>query len=89
MGMIMPLYEQGTLREAIERGRLADRKNKVRVARRLLSAVAFLHENGIVHRDVKGKNILVSRDGAVKLADFGVAWSGVILHDGPSSTVAH
>ena len=39
-----------------------------------LLALNFVHGLGIVHRDVKGKNVLLSRSGHVKLADFGVAF---------------
>ena len=38
--------------------------------RQLLKALAFLHSNGIIHKDVKGANILIGSDGKVKLTDF-------------------
>ena len=39
----------------------------------ILRGLAFLHAQRRLHRDVKGKNVLVAEDGSVKLADFGVA----------------
>jgi serine/threonine-protein kinase 24/25/MST4 len=42
------------------------------VMRELLTAVAYLHGERKIHRDIKAGNILVSRTGAIKLADFGV-----------------
>ena len=45
------------------------------ISRQVLSALAAAHAEGIVHRDVKPANILVSEGGAVKLADFGIAKS--------------
>jgi len=41
--------------------------------KQLLSALAFCHESGVVHRDIKGKNILVDTHGNIKVADFGSA----------------
>jgi myosin-3 len=38
-----------------------------------LKALAFLHENHCIHRDVKGHNILLTTDGGVRLTDFGVS----------------
>ncbi len=43
------------------------------VAIDLLSALAFAHDRGVIHRDVKPANVLLTRDGQVKLADFSIA----------------
>lgn len=43
------------------------------VARYTCEAVAFLHDNNVIHRDLKAGNILLTSDGVVKLADFGVS----------------
>ena len=46
------------------------------VARQLLDAVGWLHQNGVIHRDVKSSNVLMMEDGTIRLADLGVAASG-------------
>lgn len=71
--IVMELVEGVTLKDMIrEMGHLgADAV--VRMGIRILAAVDHAHKNGIVHRDIKPQNILVNREGKVKVADFGIA----------------
>lgn len=46
------------------------------IMRRVLEALAYVHKQGDIHRDVKAGNVLVDGEGNVKLGDFGVAGAG-------------
>lgn len=61
LGMALPLYRAGSLANAIQRKTLAafPRRVKVHLAHDILCAVAHLHDNGLLHRDIKSDNILL------------------------------
>jgi serine/threonine-protein kinase len=70
--LVMELIEVGTLRELLrERGPMPPHAVTA-VLRPILSGLAVAHRSGLVHRDVKPENVLVSDDGDVKIADFGL-----------------
>ena len=67
-------YVEGTdLKEYIrERGPLPPRE-AVRIMTQIVSAIELAHQNRIIHRDIKPQNILIDREGNVKITDFGIA----------------
>jgi serine/threonine-protein kinase len=70
--LVMELIEGGTLRELLaERGPMPPHA-VVAVLRSVLGGLAAAHRAGLVHRDVKPENVLISDDGDVKIADFGL-----------------
>lgn len=70
--LVMELVEGGTLRELLrERGPMPPHAVAA-VLRPVLGGLAAAHRNGLVHRDVKPENVLISDEGEVKLVDFGL-----------------
>ena len=71
--IVMEYVDGMTLKEMIrEEGRIHP-DVALRMTIRILAAVDHAHRNGIVHRDIKPQNILVDRQGEIKVADFGIA----------------
>jgi serine/threonine protein kinase/Tol biopolymer transport system component len=83
------LLEGMTLRERIERGAMPPRK-AVDAALQMAQGLAAAHEKGIVHRDLKPENIFLTREGRVKILDFGIAKlnAGFGSNDGPTFSPA-
>ena len=75
-----------SLRTAIRDGTCGDIREKLGVARQIVSALAYVHSKGIIHRDVKPDNIRVGA-GTVKLVDFGIAKSEELSLTGVGFTV--
>ncbi|MDX1676164.1 MAG: protein kinase, partial [Longimicrobiales bacterium] len=69
---VMPYVEGDSLRDRIDREHQLPVDQAVQIARKVGSALAFAHANGVVHRDVKPANILLRR-GEPLVADFGIA----------------
>ena len=71
--LVMELVEGSTLRDYLnENGPIAVEQT-FQLINPVLSALAAAHKIGIIHRDIKPENILISRDGRIKVADFGLA----------------
>lgn len=67
----MPISNIGSITSIYEKyGPLPEKTIKV-YAKQILAGLEYLHENEVIHRDIKGSNILIHKDGTVKLADFG------------------
>src|SRR3989442_15501014 len=82
---VTELLEGVTLRDQLQAGALPVRK-AVDYAIQIAQALAAAHAKGIIHRDLKPDNVFVTRDGGVKLLDFGLAARGGAPEDPDDTT---
>ncbi|KAG7088758.1 hypothetical protein E1B28_012724 [Marasmius oreades] len=82
--IILEFCENGSLHGILKRfGKFPENLVAVYTSQ-ILEGLVYLHDQGVIHRDIKGANILTNKDGTVKLADFGVASStttGAVSND--------
>lgn len=71
--IVMELVEGMTLKKFIERKGKLDVKEAIGISLQIASGMEAAHAKNIIHRDIKPQNIIISREGKVKVADFGIA----------------
>lgn len=81
---LMEYVEGSTLRDVVQARKLAPAQ-ALAIVPDLCDALQYAHDRGVVHRDIKPENILMSVDGAVKIADFGL--SRILGQDGEQRTL--
>ncbi len=71
--IVMELVEGETVRDVLRSGAGFTPERALQVARDVLTALDYSHRNGIVHRDIKPGNVMITKNGAIKVMDFGIA----------------
>lgn len=71
--IVMEYVEGKTLREIIHKGERFPLQRAVEIVEGILTALQYSHKNGIVHRDIKPGNIMITDSGDIKVMDFGIA----------------
>lgn len=83
--IVMELVEGITLKNFIQRKKSLSEREAIGIALQLIDGIDMAHKMGIVHRDIKPQNIIVSTEGVVKIADFGIA--GAAIQESGNSAV--
>eukprot|EP00466_Bigelowiella_natans_P020354 jgi/Bigna1/91009/estExt_fgenesh1_pg.C_850084 len=73
LNIVLELCEQGSLASILKDFGKFEEPLTCKYVSQVLKGLDFLHQQGVIHRDIKGANILADKEGNVKLADFGVA----------------
>ena len=71
--IVMELIDGITLKQYMERRGRMDWRESLHFITQIMRGLSHAHSRGIIHRDIKPQNIMVLRDGGVKVADFGIA----------------
>lgn len=71
--IVMELIDGITLKQYLKKRGALNWKEAVHFAKQIAKALSHAHQRGIIHRDIKPQNIMLLRDGTIKVADFGIA----------------
>ena len=71
--IVMEYISGITLKEYMINNRKISWQNALKIIKQILSALSHAHSMGVVHRDIKPQNIMISDDGSIKVMDFGIA----------------
>ncbi len=71
--IVMELVEGITLKQYIEKKKKLDIRESIGITIQVAQGIGAAHEQHIIHRDIKPQNVIISRDGKVKVTDFGIA----------------
>lgn len=71
--IVMELVEGITLKQYIEKKKKLDIKESIGITIQVAQGIGAAHEQHIIHRDIKPQNVIISKDGKVKVTDFGIA----------------
>lgn len=70
--IIMDLCAGGSIRTLLKPGKIEERYISI-IVREMLHGLSYIHKAGVIHRDIKAANVLITNEGQVRLCDFGVA----------------
>ncbi|KAF9969104.1 hypothetical protein BGZ73_008695 [Actinomortierella ambigua] len=75
--LVTDFAEFGSLKQVIDKDRLLTGADKERISREISKGLSYIHDLGVLHRDLKSANVLLTKHMEVRLCDFGLADSKV------------
>ena len=71
--LVMEYLEGQTLDEVMQQVKPMPEADALRIVSRLCDAIGYMHEHGVIHRDLKPQNVMLCNDGSLRIMDFGIA----------------